>query len=256
MLKRYVMTIVQIGERIDDLDLKGLKIIQNPKWFCFGIDAVLLASFAVIKKKDKVIDLGTGTGIIPILVYGKYSPKEIIGIEIQKDVAEMAERSIHLNKLQDIIKIYNGDIKDSPSLLGVNGFDIVLSNPPYKKANTGLLNPEDTKAISRHEVLIKLDELVYSAARLLREGGKFYMIHRPERLKDIILSLDKNNFAPKRLRFIHSRAGDKPSMLLVEAVKSGGDFLKIEEPIYVYNEDGTYTDEILRMYGRERPCQE
>ena len=250
------MTIVQIGERVDDLDLKGLRIIQNPKWFCFGIDAVLLASFAVIKNKHRVIDLGTGTGIIPLLVYGKYSPKEIVGIEIQKDVAEMAERSIQMNNLEDVIKIYNSDIKDSPNLLGVNSFDIVLSNPPYKKANTGIVNPADTKAISRHEVLINLEELVYSAARLLKEGGKFYMIHRPERLKDIILSLDKNKFAPKRIKFIHSRAGDKPSMLLVESVKSGGDFLKIEEPIYVYNEDGTSTDEILRMYGRVKPCQE
>ena len=250
------MTIVQIGERVDDLDLKGLRIIQNPKWFCFGIDAVLLASFAVIKNKHRVIDLGTGTGIIPLLVYGKYAPKEIVGIEIQKDVAEMAERSIQMNNLEDVIKIYNSDIKDSPNLLGVNSFDIVLSNPPYKKANTGIVNPADTKAISRHEVLINLEELVYSAARLLKEGGKFYMIHRPERLKDIILSLDKNKFAPKRIKFIHSRAGDKPSMLLVESVKSGGDFLKIEEPIYVYNEDGTSTDEILRMYGRVKPCQE
>jgi tRNA1(Val) A37 N6-methylase TrmN6 len=132
----------------------------------------------------------------------------------------------------------------------------VLSNPPYKKSNTGLLNPADTKAISRHELLIKLDELVYSASKLLKDGGKFFMIHRPERLKDIIISLDNNKFAPKRIKFVHSRVHDKPAMLLIEAAKSGGDFLKIEEPIYVYNKDNTYTDEILKMYGKEKTCQE
>lgn len=244
------MVEIQVDERIDDLDLKGLKIIQNPKWFCFGVDAVLLSSFAVVKYKDRVVDLGTGTGIIPLLVYGKYNPKEIVGVEIQSEVAEMAQRSINMNELGDIIKIHKGDIKNSPKELGGNAFDVVLSNPPYKKANTGIISSIDTKAISRHELLINLDELVASAAKLLRDGGKFYMIHRPERLKDIILSLDRNKFAPKRMKFVHSRVKDKPSMILIEAVKGGGDFLKIEEPIYVYNDDETYSNEILRMYGK------
>lgn len=240
------------GERIDDLDLKGLKIIQNPKWFCFGVDAVLLASFAFIKRKDRVVDLGTGTGIIPLLVYGKHTPKEILGVEIQEEVAEMAERSIEMNELSHIIKIHTGDIKNAPKELGGNGFDVALSNPPYKKANTGIINPADTKAISRHEMLITLEELVCSASKLLKDGGRFCMIHRPERLKDIFLSLDKYKFSPKRMKFVHSKVHDKPAMVLIEAVKGGGDFLKIEEPIYVYNEDGTYTDEILRMYGKEQ----
>lgn len=238
-------------ERVDDLDLKGLKIIQNPKWFCFGIDAVLLASFAFIKGKDRVIDLGTGTGIIPLLVYGKHLPKEIVGIEIQEEVAEMAKRSIEMNGLEEIIKIYHGDIKNASKELGGNGFDAVLSNPPYKKANTGIINAVDTKAVSRHELLINLDELVNSSSKLLKDGGRFCMIHRPERLMDIFLSLDKYKFAPKRMKFVHSKVHDKPAMLLIEAVKGGGDFLKIEEPIYVYNEDGSYTNEILRMYGKE-----
>lgn len=245
------MTEINIGERIDDLDLKGLKIIQNPKWFCFGIDAVLLSTFAFVRRKDSVVDLGTGTGIIPLLVYGKHGPKEIVGVEIQEEVAEMAGRSVEMNDLQEIIKIHNGDIKTAPKELGGNRFDVALSNPPYKKANTGIINMADTKAISRHEMLITLDELVYSAGKLLKDGGRFCMIHRPERLKDIILSLDKNKFAPKRMKFVHSKVHDKPAMLLIEAVKGGGDFLKIEEPIYVYNEDGSYTNEILRMYGKE-----
>jgi len=238
------------GERLDDLELKGLKIIQNPNWFCFGIDAVLLSSYAVIRKKDRVVDLGTGTGIIPLLVYGKYEPKEIIGVEIQKEVADMARRSIELNGLKDIIKIYEGDIKDCFKDIGINQYDVVVSNPPYKKGKSGILNMSDTKAISRHEVLINIDELCFSASRLLKGGGRFYMIHRPERLKDIILALNNNKFTPKRIRFVHPKVNKAPNMVLIEAVKAGGDFLKIEEPLYVYNDDGTYTQEILKIYGR------
>lgn len=245
------MVDIKLDERIDDLDLKGLKIIQNPKGFCFGIDAVLLASFATIRRKDKVVDLGTGSGIIPLLVYGKHNPREIVGVEIQPEVAEMAMRSIAMNELQDIIKIHTGDIKNAPMELGTNEFEVALSNPPYKKVNTGIINLADTKAIARHEMLINLDDLVFAASRLLKDGGRFCMIHRPERLKDIFLSLDKYKFAPKRMKFVHSKAHDKPVMLLIEATKGGGDFLKIEEPIYVYNEDGSYTSEIQRMYGKE-----
>lgn len=246
------MVMIKDYERVDDLELNGLKIIQNPEWFCFGVDAVLLTSFAYIKRKDRVVDLGTGTGIIPLLAYGKYTPSTIVGVEIQPLVAEMANRSIAMNELTDIIKIHQGDIKKAPSEIGSNIFDVALSNPPYKKANTGIINETDTKAISRHELMIKLDELVFSASKLLKDGGRFYMIHRPERLKDIILSLDKHKFAPKRMKFVHSKVKDKPSMFLIEAVKGGGDFLKIEEPIYIYNNDGSYTSEILAMYGKEQ----
>lgn len=246
------MAVIREYERVDDLELKGLRIIQNPEWFCFGVDAVLLTSFAYIKRKDRVADLGTGTGIIPLLAYGKYSPKEIVGVEIQSQVAEMAARSVSMNGLEEVIKIHEGDIKNAPREIGSNIFDVVLSNPPYKKANTGILNDLDTKAISRHELMINLEELVFAASKLLKDGGRFYMIHRPERLKDIVLNLDKYKFAPKRMRFVHSKIKDKPSMILVEAVKGGGDFLKIEEPIYVYNNDGSYTSEILEMYGKEQ----
>lgn len=174
------------GERIDDLDLKGLKLIQNPEWFCFGTDAVLLSDFARIRKKEKVVDLGTGTGVIPILLYGKYLPRKIIGVEIQDEVAEMAGRSVELNNLTQVIEIYNGDIKDCYKYIGTNEFDVVVSNPPYQKVNGGLISPQDKKAISRHEILISLDELIYTSGKLLKDGGRLYMIHRPERLKDII----------------------------------------------------------------------
>lgn len=238
------------GERIDDLDLKGLRIIQNPEWFCFGIDAVLISDFSKAKRTDRVVDLGSGTGIIPLLMYGRYEPSEIIGVEIQDEVSDMAKRSITMNNLDERIRIYKGDIKDCFNSIGINSFDVAVSNPPYQKPNCALVNPHDKKAISRHEILISLDELIFSASRLLKGGGKFYMIHRPERLKDIIISLDKNKFTPKRMRFVHPYPGKKPTMVLIESAKAGGEFLNIEEPLYVYNEDGTYSDEINRIYGR------
>lgn len=236
-------------EKIEDLDLKGLKIIQNKDWFCFGIDAVLLADFAEVKRSSKVADFGTGTGIIPLLLEGRYSPKEIVGVEIQSEVAEMASRSIEMNDLSHKIKIINEDIKNYKNI-GAGEFDIVVSNPPYKKDNTGIKNPTDKKAISRHEILISLEDIIFSASKTLKSGGKLYMIHRPERLSHILLSLDKNGFAPRRLRFVHPKSGKKPTMLLIEAVRSGGDFLTIDPPLYVYNEDGSYTDEINKIYGR------
>ncbi|WP_083490403.1 tRNA1(Val) (adenine(37)-N6)-methyltransferase [Caloramator mitchellensis] len=240
---------LKTGERVDDLQLENLRIIQNPDWFCFGIDAVLLSSFAFARKKEKVVDLGTGTGIIPLLMYGKYKPSKIIGVEIQSQVAEMARRSIELNKLEEKIEIYEGDIKDCFRTIGINSFDVVVSNPPYKKSDTGLKNPEDKKAISRHEILINLDELIFSASRLLKGYGRFYMIHRPERLKDIIVGLSNHKFALKRIRFVHPKIDKEPNMVLIEAVKAGGEFLKVEKPLFVYDENGNYTEEVLKMYN-------
>lgn len=240
---------LKTDERIDDLQLDNLKIIQNPNWFCFGIDAVLLSSFAFARKKENVVDLGTGTGIIPLLMYGKYKPNKIIGVEIQSEVAEMAKRSMKLNNLEDRIEIFEGDIKDCYKTIGINYFDVVVSNPPYKKNDTGLKNPEDKKAISRHEIFINLDELVFSASRLLKGYGRFYMIHRPERLKDIIISLNNHKFALKRIRFVHPKVDKEPNMVLIEAVKAGGEFLKVEKPLFVYDEKGNYTNEVLQMYN-------
>ncbi|MEF9952318.1 MAG: tRNA1(Val) (adenine(37)-N6)-methyltransferase [Clostridium sp.] len=237
------------GEKIEDLDLKGLKIIQNKDWFCFGIDAVLLADFANAKHSSKVVDFGTGTGIIPLLMEGRYEPTEIVGVEVQEEVAEMASRSIELNSLSHKIRIINEDIKNYKAI-GTGCYDVVVCNPPYKKNNTGLLNPTDKKAISRHEILITLDDIILSASKVLQSGGKLYMIHRPERLEHIILSLNKHKFAPRRLRFVHPKEGKSPTMLLIEAVRSGGDFLTIDSPLYVYNLDGSYTEEINKIYGR------
>lgn len=238
------------NERIDDLQLKGLKIIQNTEGFCFGMDAVLLANFATVKRGAKVADLGTGTGIIPILISGKSRAEIIYGVEIQEEVYEMACRSVEMNGISDRVKIINADIKNIEDSLGKNSFSVVTSNPPYMHVD-GVKNPDDRKMISRHEVKCNLDDVVRAASLLLQERGKFYMVHRPTRLIDIIMAGRKYRMEPKVMRFVHPRYGKAPNMILVEFVKGGKPDLKIMDPLYVYNEDGSYTDEINEIYSNE-----
>ena len=238
-------------ERIDDLQYKGLKIIQNNKGFCFGIDSVILANFAKkIKNDSLVVDLGTGTGIIGILLCGKTSLKEITGIEIQKDVAEMAKRSIKLNKLENKFKIINEDIKEiiSKKILEKNKYDVVITNPPYKEIGTGIINEDETKLISRHEVKANLSDFIKIASDLLNNKGEFYMVHKPERLVDIIQSLRENKLEPKEMRLVYARKNTDASLILIKAVKNGKKFLKIDEPIYIYDENGNYTKQIIEIY--------
>lgn len=239
------------NERIDDLQCKGLKIIQNPKGFCFGIDAILLSNFCEIKKGSRVVDLGTGTGIIPILIAGKSSTKEIYGIEIQKTVADMAARSIKLNKLENRVRIINKDLKEILDDLEINSMDVVTSNPPYMSAGGGLENPEDMKAISRHEIKCTLEDVISTASRLLKHNGHFYLIHRPHRLVDIIYLCRQYKLEPKKLRFIHPNRDKKPNLLLIKAIKAAKPELKFLDPLYVYNGDGSYTKEIYEIYQRE-----
>jgi len=237
-------------ERIDDLQLKGLKLIQDTNGFCFGIDAVLLANFAKIKRGANVADLGTGTGIIPILIAGKSEAKKIVGVEIQEEVYEMATRSIKLNKLEDRVQIVNADIKTIDKELEVHGYHVVTSNPPYMHMD-GIKNPNDKKAISRHEVKCNLEDVIRSASRLTMPKGKFFMIHRPTRLVDIITLGRKYKLEPKQLQFIHPRANKAPNLVLVEFVKDGRPELKILDPLYVYGEDGNYTEELRAVYANE-----
>lgn len=238
-------------ERIDDLQCGGLKIIQDIKGFCFGMDAVLLANYCDIKTNSTVVDLGTGTGIIPLLIWGKNKVKKIYGIEIQEEVAEMAKRSMKINGLSDSIEILNIDLKDAPKILGVNKFDVVTSNPPYMVAGTGIINPEDKKAISRHEVLCSLNDVIKTASRLLKHNGRFFMVHRPHRIVDILISLREYKLEPKSIRFVHPKVGEKPNLVLIKSIKAAKPELKFEKPLYVYNDDGTYTDEIYEIYGME-----
>lgn len=237
-------------ERIDDIQLKGLRLIQDTTGFCFGVDAVLLANFAKVKRNAKLADLGTGTGIIPILIAGKSEAKEIIGVEIQEQVYEMASRSVLLNDLQDRVKIVNGDIKTIDQTLEVNTFDVVTSNPPYMH-NNGIKNPNDKKAISRHEVKCNLEDVIRSSSRLLKDLGKFYMIHRPTRLIEIITLARQYKLEPKQIQFIHPKHGKAPNIMLVQFTKGGRPDLKILDPLYVYDENGNYTKEIDAIYANE-----
>ncbi len=240
------------NERIDDLGLANLKIIQNEKNFCFGIDAVLLSDFAKgIKKGAKVVDLGTGSGIIATLLCGKTELEEIIGVEIQKDVSDMAKRSIELNNLQNRFKILNEDLKKIDTIISKQSIDVIVTNPPYKKCNTGIINDDKNKLISRHEVECNLDDIARVANSILKDKGEFYMVHRPERLPEIITVLKKYKLEPKILRLIQGRQNLKPNLLLIKAVKNANEFLEVQNTLVVYNDDGSYTDEILKIYGKE-----
>ena len=239
------------NERIDDLEYKGLKIIQNTDGFCFGIDAVLLSDFAKeIKNNSKVLDLGTGTGILSILLAGKTNLKKIYGIEIQEEVAEMASRSVRLNNLEDRVEIININIKELENRFEKGTFDAIVTNPPYKKINTGLENENEAKFISRHEVTASLEDFIKVSFNLLKDKGTLYMVHRPERLAEIIYSLKCNKLEPKTIRFVHSNTEDEPKLVLIKAVKNAKEFVKIEKPLFVYDKNGNYTDEILKIYNK------
>ena len=237
-------------ERIDDLQFKGLKIIQKKKGFCFGIDAVLLANFANVSKDDIVLDLGTGTGIIPILIAGHTQAKKIIGVEIQSPIASMAKRSVAMNNLQDRIDIVNDDLKNIDTYMNHNSFDVVTTNPPYIKSNGGLTNEADTKAISRHEIKCSLEDVVRTAAKLLKHNGQFFMVNRPERLVDIITLMRKYKVEPKLIRLVHPSKSKNANLVLVKGIKGAKHELKVVEPLYVYDQDGNYTKEIDYIYNR------
>ena len=240
------------NERIDDLQLNNLKIIQNKDGFCFGIDSVLLSDFAKeIPSNAKVLDLGTGTGILGILLCGKTKLSKIYGIDIQEDVCNMASRSIKLNNLEDKFEIINKNIKDLKDIFETNNFDAIVSNPPYKKDNSGFKNESKTKLISRHEITASLEDFIRTSSYLLKNNSSLYMVHRPERLSDLFYLLRKYNLEPKKLRLVQSYFDSKPKLILVKATKNAKSFLNIEEPLIIYNRDGSYTDEILQIYGKE-----
>lgn len=239
-------------ERIDDLEYKNLKIIQNKNGFCFGIDSILLADFAKdIKKNSKVVDLGTGTGIIPILLCKKTELSKIIGVEIQEEVCNMAQRSIELNQLENKFSILHINIKDITDELEMGTFDAVISNPPYKKNHTGIQNENQKKLISRHEITAELEDFIQLASKLLKDKKHFYLVHRPDRLVDIIQLLRKYKLEPKKMRLIYPKENKPPNLVLIKATKNAKSFLKIEEPLYVYKENGKYTEDILKIYGKE-----
>ena len=239
------------NERIDDLEYKGLKIIQNKSGFCFGIDSVLLSDYAKnIKKDGLVIDIGTGTGIVSLLLCKKTELKKIYGIELQEEVAEMAKRSIKLNSLEDKFEIINKNIKYIFEVLEPNKYDAIVTNPPYKKLDTGLKSIDKKQLISRHEVECTLEDILEKSYKLLKSNGEFYMVHRAERLVDIMYYLRKYKLEPKNIRFVHSKKDEKPNLILIRAVKNAKEFLKIDKPLVIYKDNGEYTDEILKIYNK------
>ena len=235
-------------ERVDDLHRNGYVIIQDPKRFCFGIDAVILSGFAEVKKGENVMDLCTGTGIIPILLEAKTEGSHFTGLEIQEVSVEMARRSVRLNGLEDKVTIDFGDVKNTEALYRASSFDVVTVNPPYMNEGGGLKNGYSPKTIARHEVLCSLEDVVDAAARLLVPQGRLYMVHRPHRLTDIMVTLRNHRLEPKRLRFVHSYADREPVMVLVEAVSNGKPMVKVMPPLIIYKEDGEYTGEIMKIY--------
>lgn len=240
-----------VKERIDDLGIRGYKIIQKEDGFCFGMDAVLLSDFASVKRGGKVLDLGTGTGILPILMEAKTEGSYFAGLEIQPDMVEMAKRSVKLNQLEEKIEIVEGDIKEASTIFSHDSFDVITSNPPYMIGNHGLKNPKEAKAIARHEVLCTFADISQAARKLLKNRGTLFLVHRSFRLAEILNRLSMDGLEPKRIRFVHPYKEKESNIFLLEAVKGGKPRMIVEPPLIVYEQQNKYTKEIYKIYGMD-----
>ena len=240
------------GERLDDLQIKGYEIIQSPGRFCFGMDAVLLSSFAKVKRNECALDLGTGTGILPILLEAKNEGARYVGLEIQEESADMARRSVLHNKLDQKIEIITGDIKEASGIFGAASFHVITTNPPYMIGEHGLKNDNEALYIARHEALCTLDDIIRESARLLKPKGRFYMVHRPFRLAEILGKMSAYGIEPKRMRLVHPYVDKEPNMVLIEGMRGAKPRMTVEPPLIVYEKNGEYTKELLQMYGMEK----
>ena len=241
------------NERIDNLEINGLKIVQNEKWFCFGVDAVLLSDFAKkMKKGAKLLDLGTGTAIIPILLSAKTDFEKAVGVEVQEELCKMARKSVMLNGLENRIEILCKNIKELNENFEKNTFDVIVTNPPYKKERSGIINENIQKVISRHEIEANLEDFIKISFDLLKDKGEFYMVHHPERLTDILFYMRKYKIEPKNFKFVFSRQNKIPKLVLIKGVKNAKDFLNVEPNLYIYDDNGNYTDEFLKIYGKKK----
>ena len=241
--------LIRPGERLDDLERNGLKIIQDPSRFCFGMDAVLLSGFARVKPGESVMDLGTGNGIIPVLLSARTEGSHFTGLEIQPENVDIANRSITYNGIGERVAVVEGDIREASESFGRSVFDVVTCNPPYMLNAHGLKNPDSAKAIARHEILCTLDDVLRESAALLKPNGRFYMVHRPFRLAEIICGLKSYKLEPKRMRLVYPFVDKEPNMVLIEAVLGGKPRITVEKPLIVYKEQGVYTDEIIEIYS-------
>ncbi|MCC6094763.1 MAG: tRNA1(Val) (adenine(37)-N6)-methyltransferase [Eubacterium sp.] len=239
------------GEHLDDLQ-NGYFIIQGRKNFRYGIDAVLLSGYARVKRGERVLDLGTGTGILPILLAAKTQGKSFTGLEIQQESADMARRSVTYNHLDDRISIVQGDIREAVSIFGTASFDVIVSNPPYMIGKHGLTNPDPAVAIARHELLCTFRDIAEQTAGLLTDRGRFYLIHRPFRLAEILCTLKEFRLEPKRMQLVYPFVDKEPNMVLIEACKNGNPRIQVERPLIVYERPGVYTKDIRDIYGDGR----
>jgi tRNA1(Val) A37 N6-methylase TrmN6 len=244
------MEFLMEDETLDDLQLGEIYVIQKKNAFRFGVDAVLLANFAKVKRGMRVVDLCTGTGIIPFILAGKTEASQISGVEIQNEMVEMAKRSTEYNKLSHRVEFLNADLKNLQLLKNMPKADVVTVNPPYKLQNSGIINPNDKNAVARHEICCTLEDVIIACRVLLKDNGRMYMVHRPERIADIICTMKKHKIEPKVIRMVHPNTKKAPNIVLIEGQRDGGKFLKWEPPLYVYNDSGGYTDDIEKIYGR------
>ncbi|MGL4992134.1 MAG: tRNA1(Val) (adenine(37)-N6)-methyltransferase [Sarcina sp.] len=244
------MSLLRDGESLDDLQIDGIHLIQKDDGFRFGVDAVLLANFANVKTKHIVVDLCTGTGIIPFIIKGKKKPKKVIGVEIQDEFVEMANRSKKINGFSDDIEFIEGDLKDEQLIKKLPRADVLTVNPPYKLANAGIVNENDKLSIARHEIKCTLEDVIATSRKILNDNGRMFIVHRPERLADIFTLMRKYKIEPKRVQMIHPNTKKAANIVLVEGQRDGGAFLKWEPPLYVYDENGNYSKEINEIYGR------
>lgn len=243
------MVILKETERVDDLQRNHLKIIQDPGKFCFGMDAVLLSGFATAKEGDRVLDMGTGTGILPILMSAKTKAAHLTGLEIQEESADMANRSVLLNGLEERISIKLGDIREAGNIFGPASFEVITCNPPYMLNQHGLQNPDMPKAIARHEVLCNLEDVISQSAKLLVPGGKLFMVHRPFRLAELIALMVQYKIEPKRMQLVYPYIDKEPNMVLIEGCRGGKSRMTVEKPLIIFKEPGVYMDEIKEIYG-------
>lgn len=235
-------------ERLDDLGIGNFQIIQNPNLFCFGMDAVLLSGFAKVKEGQNVLDLCTGTGILPILLAAKTKAGKLTGLEIQEESVDMAKRSVQYNNIQDRVEIEKGDVKEADRIFPHDSFDVITCNPPYMLCDHGLKNPEEAKAIARHEVLLSFEDVARVTSKLLKNAGDFYLVHRPFRLVELLDTLTKYHLEPKTIRFVHSYVDKEPTMVLIHCKKGAKRYVKVEKPLIIYEKEDVYTQEILDIY--------
>lgn len=246
------MNYVLEDETLDDLELKNIYVIQKKNGFRFGVDGVLLANFAKVKKGMKVCDLCSGTGIVPFVIAGKREASKIVGVEIQEELVDMAKRSVLYNHLEEKVDFVLGDLKSQELIESLGTFNVVTVNPPYKLCDSGLVSEKYNSAISRHEILCNLEDVIIASKKLLKDNGRLYMVHRPDRVCDALCLMRKHRLEPKSIRTVHPSKSKAPNIVLIEAQKFGGAYFKWEDPLYIHEEDGSYTKELEEIYGRDK----